>query len=56
MLSLDAIVELQRKLPFLKGWYVVFNTHTAHTAHTASGTEGVLVKDGNVLDVASIAE
>ncbi|OZB51034.1 MAG: hypothetical protein B7X42_04100 [Thiomonas sp. 14-66-4] len=51
MLSLDAIGELQHKLPFLKNWYVVFNTDAG-----ASGHEWVVFKDGKVLESIPIRE
>ena len=51
MLSLDAMGELQRKLPFLKDWYVVFNTGAG-----ASGHEWVVFKDGKVLESIPIRE
>ncbi|SBP88959.1 hypothetical protein [Thiomonas delicata] len=51
MLSVSDISDLQRKLPFLKNWYAVFNTYSDD-----NGPEWVIVKDGKVLDSISIAE
>ena len=45
MLTVAGVQELQGKLPFLKDWYVVFNTPTA-----AGGHEWVIFKDGKVLE------
>lgn len=51
MLTVAGVQELQRKLPFLKDWYVVFNTPTADGGH-----EWVIVKDGKVLESIPIRE
>lgn len=51
MLTVVAVSDLQSKLPFLKDWYVVFNTPTASGGH-----EWVIVKDGKVLNVIPIRE
>ena len=51
MLSVSDISDLQRKLPFLKDWYAVFNTYSDD-----NGPEWVIVKDGKVLDSISMAE
>jgi len=51
MLTVAGVQELQRKLPFLKDWYVVFNTPTSDGGH-----EWVVFKDGKLLESIPIRE